>query len=146
MKLKFPIQLNELLFFLDREKNNSLYQAYHLEIYGNGHVTYYGIENVRLNGTQSNKITLNEVQNLFEKAMEYNLLDLKNNYALKNVYKLQDSKIECFYENIENLQNTCLEIRIGKIIKKIHVYQGAPIRLIEFQNLIDEISNVNKWI
>jgi hypothetical protein len=146
VKISYPIPLFQIAFSLSCEKCKEPSPVYHFQIFGNGKVEYFGTDNVKVKGLQSSQIDQKDVLQLFQTMMEYGILEMKNNYNIKEVYKIESDKIDCFFENTDNLPTTVLEIHLGKAEKKIYNTQGAPQRLIDFQNLLIELSGANKWI
>ena len=146
MNLKFPIKTDQIKFVLRRDEGFGPVPVFTVSIDGNGNVEYEGIENVRVKGKHSSKISQAKVLKLFSQTLELGILDLDTNYIAETIYSIHDNII--FASNLcsTDLPSSQLEIRIGKKRKKIFNYEGAPKRLVEFEELIIKLSGVHVWI
>jgi hypothetical protein len=146
MELQYPIKTDQIKFVLRRDEGFGPVPVFTVSIDGNGNVEYEGIENVRVKGKHSSKISQVKVLKLFSQTLELGILDLETNYVAETIYSIHDNKIFALDRCGTDLPSSELEIGIGKKRKKIYNNQGAPKRLVEFEELIIKLSGVHVWI
>jgi len=104
--------------------------VYKLTIDGNGGVIYEGEKYVKTKGKKTSKISLNKVKELVETF-----------YTL-DYFSLNDS----YYGDITDLATVVTSISINGTTKRVIDYYGAPERLYQIENKIDEVANSKQWI
>ena len=112
---------------------------YSIIIYGDGRVTYNGVENVKVKGVVETKIEKDKFISLLSKFKEIGFFSLKEEYSI---------------EDLQARPYTSISITIPKengeiFTKRVKYYQGArnvPNSLKLLENNIDEIIGTKKWI
>jgi hypothetical protein len=146
MIINFPIPLTDLKFKVKRTPCFGACPVYELIIDGSGQVDYLGTSNVCVVGSRMGNIDKSKILILFQQAIELGIFDLDSKYLYKSDYVINNDSIDCIAINSTCLPSITIEIRIGKKVKKIYNYQGAPKRFYDYLNLLDSLSGANIWI
>jgi len=121
---------NSLVITLERTGCFGFCPAYSLTIYGDGVVEYEGHYFVAVKGNQTANIAAEQVQRLLTSAIEIKYFNLADEY----------------YAPIEDVPTYTTSITVDGTTKKIVDYAGAPDRLREFENMIDDVAGSDKWV
>ncbi len=108
---------------------------YQMTIRGDGRVTYTGFQNVEVVGTQTGEISQEDVRDLFYRAEEIGFFDLPSDF-------------HCQIRDVGATTTIVGSYRGGNVIERCHVDDpsGRLDRLIELENLIEEVTNSQRWV
>ena len=120
-----PTEFGDVLITLERTACFGTCPVYKLSISGDGKVVYEGIRFVNITGTQTTQISQDKIKELVDEF--YNI----GYFALKDKYDAP----------ITDMPTTITSIAIDGRIKKVGNYYGAPKKLDELENKIDEITD-----
>ena len=101
-----------------------------LTIYENGTVDYEGRNFVAVTGRQTSTIPQEDVRELVKHFYDIGYFSLEDEYAAQ----------------VTDLPTTTTSISIDGRFKKIVDYYGAPEKLRQLENKIDEIANSEVWV
>ena len=104
--------------------------VYKLTISGDGKIIYEGTRFVNVTGIQTSQISQDKIKDLVDEF--YNI----NYFALNDKYDAL----------ITDMPTTITSITIDGRTKKVINYYGAPKKLNELENKIDEITDSKKWV
>ena len=125
-----PTDFADVTITLQRLKGGWGGPEYKLTISGDGRVVYDGRSNVNTTGTKVYYISQDKFKELVD---EFYYIDY---FAKKDIY----------YETADDLPITITSITIGRRIKKVTNYYGAPAELYELEDKIDEVVDSRKWV
>ena len=125
-----PTDLEDVVITIERGACFGPSPVYSLTIYGNGTVIYEGEMWVNVTGKQISQISQDKVKELVDEFYRIDYFSLKDRYE----------------EPVTDLPSTTTSITINGKTKSVYNYLGAPRKLVELENKIDEITNSNKWI
>jgi len=147
MKVEYPFPLSELKIVLNRHGCYGPCPVYKIEVLGTGKVIYHGEYFVKVKGEQTSQIPKKDVFKLFKYAQQIGFFDLRSQYVNKVEYELDRNNIINKHEyEITDLEGSTVEIHMGTKKKKVYDYLGAPARLRRFENMIDRVCQIDKWI
>ena len=132
-KLTQPLkqsEYKEVVITLERTLCYGLCPNYKLTIFGDGKVVYEGKNFVKVTGIQTAQISQNKVKELVDEFNQIGYFSLRDEYT----------------EKVTDLPTTITSIIIDGKTKKIVNYYGAPKKLNELENKIDEITNSKNWV
>ncbi len=132
-ELTQPPKANEykdVIITLERTPCYGTCPDYKLTIYGDGKIVYEGKEYVKITGTQTAQISIDQVKAIVDEFYRIDYFSLQDKYT----------------GNITDLPTTITSITINGTTKKVVNYYGAPKKLDELENKIDEITNSKIWI
>ena len=132
-KLTQPLkqsEYKEVVITLERTLCYGLCPNYKLTIFGDGKVVYEGKNFVKVTGIQTAQISQNKVKELVDEFNQIGYFSLRDEYT----------------EKVTDLPTTITSIIIDGKTKKIVNYYGAPKKLNELENKIDEITNSINWV
>jgi hypothetical protein len=125
----YPSNLSDLVIRMERTRCFGTCPAYSLTIHGDGVVIYEGIDFVEVKGKQESKLSQEQVKALVDEFYKIDFFGLEDSYTA----------------SIIDLPSTTTSITIAGNTKSVYNYYGAPEKLIELENKIDEITNVQQW-
>jgi len=103
---------------------------YRLTIYGDGRIVYEGKKFVEVTGLQTAQLSQDKIKQLINEFSRIDYFSLKDEYT----------------ESVPDLPTTITSITINGKAKKVVNYHGAPKKLDELENKIDEITNSKSWV
>lgn len=121
---------SDVVITLERTGCYGTCPVYKLSISGDGEVIYEGTGFVNITGTQTSQISQDEIKELVDEFYNVNYFTLKDKYDAP----------------IKDVPTTITSITIEGKTKKVVNYYGAPKKLDELENKIDEITNSKQWI
>ena len=125
-----PTEFKDVIITLERTACYGFCPAYKLTIYGDGKIVYDGKYFVKTKGVQNSQIPTDKVKGLVDEFYKIDYFSLQDKY----------------YAPVTDLPTTTTAITIDGKTKKVVNYYGAPEKLSELENIIDEITNSKKWI
>lgn len=125
-----PAEFSDVVITLERTACFGTCPVYKLTIYGDGRVVYEGERFVNVTGTQNSQISQEKIKELVDEFYAINYFALKDKYDAP----------------ITDMPTTITSITIGGKTKKVVNYYGAPKKLDELENKIDEITDSKKWV
>lgn len=127
---KPPSDYRSAVITLERTLCYGTCPAYKLTLTGDGKVTYEGQDFVRVKGTQTDQIGLQQVKELIDEFYKINYFSLQDHYTA----------------SITDQPSTITSITVNGVSKTVDDYYGAPAKLKVLENKIDEVANSIKWI
>ena len=125
-----PSEYKDVVITLERTLCYGFCPNYELTISGDGKVVYEGKSLVKVTGAQTAQISQDKVKKLVDEFYRVGYFSLQDEYI----------------EDIKDLPTTITSIIIDGKTKKIVNYYGAPKKLNELENKIDEITNSKNWV
>jgi len=133
-----PTNFENLMITLERTACFGTCPIYKLTIKGDGTVIYEGERFVNVTGTQTTKISSDKIRELVDEFYKSGYFSLKESYTKKCDIR------GCMH--VTDLPTTITSITIDEKTKRVENYFGAPEKLDELQNKIDDITNSKMWI
>lgn len=115
---------------LERTQCYGTCPGYKLTIYGNGKVVYDGEKYVKVIGTQTAQISQDKVKEIVDEFYQADYFLLQDEYT----------------EDITDMPATITSITIDGKTKEVLNRYGAPKKLADLENKIDEITNSKSWV
>ena len=123
-------ELNDAVITLERTACYGTCPVYKVTIYEDGKVLYNGEQFVENKGEHDFRISPAKVKDLINEFYEIDYFSLHNEYTA----------------NITDLPTTITSIKIAGQAKRVSNYYGAPEKLRELEDMIDEVTNSQRWI
>ena len=123
-------EFKDVIISLERNACYGVCPVYKLTIFGNGKVVYKGIRFVNATGTKTYQISRDKIKELVGKFYEIDYFALKDKYD----------------GPVTDAPATITSITIDGKTKRVVNYYGAPKKLIELEDKIDEMADSEKWI
>jgi hypothetical protein len=147
LKIEYPFPLADLVITLRRGACYGTCPIYSLEVHGTGEVIYHGKEFVNVVGTRESKIAESVVLSLLDYAIRIGFFNMNDEYNTEIVGPIVKNGLVYLEEyGITDLPDYEVTISIGNVKKKVRDYAGAPKELRKFEDLIDKVCNVKRWI
>jgi len=113
--------------------------VYEVTIYGDGFVVYEGREHVRVQGVQHTKIAPADVSALIQAFREADYFNLQNEYrTIKNADGTET--------HVTDMPTVYTSITLKGRHKEVEDYVGAPGKLKELEQKIDDASGSKHWV
>ena len=125
-----PTGYKDVIITLERTSCYGICPDYKLTMYGDGRVVYEGKRFVKVTGTQTAQISQDKVEEIVNEFYQTDYFSLRDEYTA----------------SITDLPTTVTSISIDGKTKKVVDYYGAPEKLNELENKIDEITNSKSWV
>jgi hypothetical protein len=131
--------LKDVQITMERTSCYGTCPVYTLMIKGDGTVTYEGRDFVKVKGKQVSHISQDKVRELVEKFHKIEYFSLEDSYTYK--LNVNGSRIL-----VHDLPTTKTSMTIEGKTKNVDNYYGAPEKLKELEDLIDEVCNSKMWV
>jgi len=125
-----PTEYPNVVITIERTPCFGTCPDYKMTINGDGRVVYEGESFVKITGTQTTQLSQDKIKQLVDEFHQVDYFSLKDEYTA----------------HITDLPTTITSITIDGKTKKVVNYYGAPKKLGELENKIDEITNSKNWV
>lgn len=138
--------INDVEIKLERGLCFGTCPAYTLHLFGTGSLIYIGESNVEQIGQIRIDFPQEKVFQLLKKAFEIEFFSMRDLYSdIEEMIMSSDGQISIDKNCMTDLPIYTPSIKIQNYTKSIEDYLGAPLRLREFENYIDEICESHRW-
>ncbi|MGD8781393.1 MAG: DUF6438 domain-containing protein [Ignavibacteria bacterium] len=134
---------NSAIITLERTACFGTCPIYSLSIYENGKTKYFGLEYVEQTGLHQSNISESDLNFLVSFALDNGYSDLQNEY--RTIIDTAEDGTPIVL-TVSDLPTKITSLVINGNRKIVENYFGAPEWLSSFENKIDSITNVGKWI
>ena len=126
-------------FSLERTACFGSCPVYKVIVSSDGSVVYEGKQYVRIKGTRRRKIEPEAVKDLLQQFIDSDYFKFKENYSsIKNADGTETT--------VTDLPTTTTSLTLGNRKKQVVDYVGAPKKLKELEEKIDEVAGVKRWV
>lgn len=125
-----PLSFENAIITMERTVCFGSCPDYSLTIYGNGTVHYEGRNFVAVTGRQTSTIPPEDVRELVKNFYDIGYFSLEDEYAVP----------------VTDLPTTTTSISIDGRFKEIVDYYGAPEKIRQLENKIDEVAKSEVWV
>ncbi len=133
-----PTNFENLVITLERTPCYGMCPVYKLKVFGDGTVVYEGERFVNVTGRQTSKISQDKIKELIDEFYRIGYFSLKESYTEKCDIR------GCM--QVTDLPTTITSITIDGKTKRVKNYFGAPEKLDELENKIDDMAHSKMWV
>jgi len=134
-----PSNYSNVIITMERTMCLGTCPVYELTIYGDGRVVYNGHQHVEVTGIQTSNISPDSVRELIDEFYRIGYFSLRDEYRYKWSFL-------GFGVRITDAPTTITSITVDGRVKQVVEYDGAPQKLIELEDKIDETADTQRWI
>jgi hypothetical protein len=128
--LQYQVNYNNAIVTMKRSGCYGTCPIYSLTIFGNGTVVYEGHRYVAIARIQTSTISKQEVRELVDHFYNIGYFSMENEYT----------------GNVGDIPTATTSIRVGERFKLVADTHGAPDRLKQLEDRIDNIADSDRWV